>query len=893
MNTVQYIRREFVPTVDLQTLGNAYSNLEQGHQAAVQAASDLQAAVGALDMNEAEDGFKQQLVSEIQDTIDNNTLYGNSWAALDNLVTQKGNIQSDGRVIGRLRNQQAKKEYDAKVDAMNISEGIKQMYKEENPYYYEDGGIDPKTGRYLPGAKWEATTEPVNSIDQFAFMNAAKNILTAKKGNNVNIQYLDAAGNPTTDPSKSVDGAMYQQIGTSWEILPKEEIKEAIKLARSTVTGAEDSFRQDYRYERWKYDKAVEKARAEGGDTTPYVEGFTDKDGNVIEYEDWMDAKFDKFADLTKYTHTFTDVKMGTAYENKRRRDYASKSGASVNDLIAKGTLGGNDLGTIEVKQSAYSSAVKAKDSSGQNAKNILMSTGIKELGEFSDFEEAYNSALQNGAKDAKGVAQYYIDKAGDALNQDDKTKLINAVMAYNKSNIEINDMLNKAGADADALKFSANINSQNYTKDNKYSKAIIEHLNDLFKNNDKVEYVVGSDVVTKLKGVYEVQDLDDLGIDYQNNSDGTYSFIFTPKTRNLLPLFDSNLDKADGMVRGNAWDWFKTKTLANAYSGNYVSKYYNKNGKVFTNNQDGLRGIGRLYNIGYDAASKIEEKVGTAVGTENVLGTDVTTPGEIWVRENAINMGYTPSQAKEEEEKYKERVDLMIANGNLAGAAMYLVGDPNDLNSPKNFVKEVETANQLNRLIQHMYLDNPNNIKREWSGGTSTLPAGFMFTFTVPENDKSDIGTKYKGKTMGIYAAASLDDGSGYDPTTNPRFIAQNLITTSKATNSPLENMGYNNDLGDTRAVPTGNGYYDINFLGYENTIDEYEATDYAEQLYRLELFKAQLPTILSNINLTQEQRTQIVRNNIEALSNSLANITDTSPEEVALAIQNYMLNE
>lgn len=166
MAQVQYITRDFIPRVDLTTLGNTFNTLEQGHQAAVKAASDLKAVIAELPMDAQEDGFKEQLVNEINQTIDDNTLYGNSYGALDNLVTQIGDIQSDGRIIGRLRNHQAKVEYDAKVDAMAIPDGMKQMYKEENPYYYEDGEINANTGRVLPGEMWEAKTNPVTTVPE-------------------------------------------------------------------------------------------------------------------------------------------------------------------------------------------------------------------------------------------------------------------------------------------------------------------------------------------------------------------------------------------------------------------------------------------------------------------------------------------------------------------------------------------------------------------------------------------------------------------------------------------------------------------------------------------------------------------------------------------------------
>lgn len=44
-------------------------------------------------------------ISEIQQTIDNNTIFGNSAAALDDIIVKAGNLASDAGMIGRLQAQ--------------------------------------------------------------------------------------------------------------------------------------------------------------------------------------------------------------------------------------------------------------------------------------------------------------------------------------------------------------------------------------------------------------------------------------------------------------------------------------------------------------------------------------------------------------------------------------------------------------------------------------------------------------------------------------------------------------------------------------------------------------------------------------------------------------------
>ena len=95
MKIFQYSTRDYVPSVDLSTLGKTFDTLEQGHKEAVKAASDLEVAMANLDLNEAESEWRQQKINEIKQTVADNTIYGNSYAALDDITKQTGDIASD------------------------------------------------------------------------------------------------------------------------------------------------------------------------------------------------------------------------------------------------------------------------------------------------------------------------------------------------------------------------------------------------------------------------------------------------------------------------------------------------------------------------------------------------------------------------------------------------------------------------------------------------------------------------------------------------------------------------------------------------------------------------------------------------------------------------------
>ena len=280
MKHYNFIDTPYIAPVNLEILGKTFDTLEQGHQNAVKTASELKTTIANLPMNEKEDDFKQQLINEIENTIEHNTIYGNSYAALDDLIAKTGDIMSDGRVIGRLRSQAAKEEYDAKVDAMAIPEGMKQMYKEENPYIYVEGEFNEHTGKTSPGKLWKPKTNPVTTIPSTEIQNYALQIAAEESGSYQTITFLDKNGKPTINAEESADGLIYQQVGTTYQKLPKEKIDAAYRIAINSIPGAEDSLRQDFKYADWQYQKLVEKNKQEDGDSTPYVAGVTDRDGN-------------------------------------------------------------------------------------------------------------------------------------------------------------------------------------------------------------------------------------------------------------------------------------------------------------------------------------------------------------------------------------------------------------------------------------------------------------------------------------------------------------------------------------------------------------------------------------------------------------------------------------
>ena len=145
--------RQQVNPIDLNVLARTYNTLEQGHQQAIQTKSQIDAQLAQLDLNEAEDAWRQEQLNKVRNALTENMQYGNAYSSLDDIVGTYGDITSSPGMIGRLRAQQDYKAYMDNLDKRtDLSEDYKNYYRTVNKYNYQD--ITDKNGNVIGGSKW-------------------------------------------------------------------------------------------------------------------------------------------------------------------------------------------------------------------------------------------------------------------------------------------------------------------------------------------------------------------------------------------------------------------------------------------------------------------------------------------------------------------------------------------------------------------------------------------------------------------------------------------------------------------------------------------------------------------------------------------------------------------
>ena len=309
MINYQYTETPYVDPINLEILSKTYDTLEEGHHKALEAESKLKTEIANLDLNEAEDGFKQELLNDLNATIEANTRYGNKYSALDDIIRESGNIASNPALIGRIKAQQDYTAFMKSLDEAKIPDNYKEMYRDLNPYYYQDK--EDESGNIIGGTKWQAKHIPVDSVDRWKLIQEGIKIAAKNVGGTTTVQYVDDNNQITDDISKASKTNYYSTVTNTWEELPQDKIQAGIQAAIENTSGAKASIEQDYKFAVWEYRKLQNE---EDG---AVISELTDDNGNILSVQQYLEKKLSPAVFAATYRNemqTITHGGGGSAY---------------------------------------------------------------------------------------------------------------------------------------------------------------------------------------------------------------------------------------------------------------------------------------------------------------------------------------------------------------------------------------------------------------------------------------------------------------------------------------------------------------------------------------------------------------------------------------------------
>lgn len=323
--------RQQVNPIDLNVLARTYNTLEQGHQQAIQTKSQIDAQLAQLDLNEAEDAWRQEQLNKVRNALTENMQYGNAYSSLDDIVRTYGDITSSPGMIGRLRAQQDYKAYMDNLDKRtDLSEDYKNYYRAVNKYNYQD--ITDKNGNVIGGSKWTPIDKEVSEIPMNQILNQALQWAAKEQGGGSQTRWLDANGKVTDDITKSVTGEIYSHTKGNWQRLSKAKLAEAVKAVIENTPGAKASLEQDYKIAKWKYDQ---------NGSNPDI---TDKNGILLTPEQYLAKRIDPFYNAATFYNQDSNTTYGEAW--KAQLALAKQTGLgnanqrkqAIDNLTYKGT---------------------------------------------------------------------------------------------------------------------------------------------------------------------------------------------------------------------------------------------------------------------------------------------------------------------------------------------------------------------------------------------------------------------------------------------------------------------------------------------------------------------------------------------------------------------------
>lgn len=323
--------RQQVNPIDLNVLAKTYNTLEQGHQQAIQTKSQIDAQLAQLDLNEAEDAWRQEQLNKVRNALTENMQYGNAYSSLDDIVGTYGDITSSPGMIGRLRAQQDYKAYMGNLDKRtDLSEDYKNYYRAVNKYNYQD--ITDKNGNVVGGTKWTPTDKEVSEIPMNQILNQALQWAAKEQGGGSQTRWLDASGKVTDDITKSVTGEIYSHSKGQWQRLSKAKLAEAVKAVIENTPGAKASLEQDYKIAKWKYDQ---------NGSNPDI---TDKNGILLTPEQYLAKRIDPFYNAATFYNQDSNTTYGEAWKAQLALSKQAGLGSTtqrkqaIDNLTYKGT---------------------------------------------------------------------------------------------------------------------------------------------------------------------------------------------------------------------------------------------------------------------------------------------------------------------------------------------------------------------------------------------------------------------------------------------------------------------------------------------------------------------------------------------------------------------------
>ena len=833
MKTFDYISREYVPSIDLNTLGKTYDTLEQGHKEAVKAASDLEVTMANLDLNEAESEWRQQKINEIKETVAENTIYGNSYAALDDIIAKAGNLASDQGMIGRLQAQKDYKAFRERVENdKTLPQDYKDYYLENNPYHYED--TYNKNGNIIGGTKWTPNSSPTAIVPLSQLVVQGISIAAKESGGGTMTRWLDSNGKVTTDPSKAFDGEVYNSTTNQWERLSHEKIWQGINSMIASTPGAIESIKQDYNVARWRHDKAVK-----ANDNKPFESDITDANGVYLSEEQYLHKRVDPAVQAASYYNSVSRTTYGNGLATYKAAQARADAAAEAERLrMSEATMSGRNT-PVEIKVDAAVEFISTKNMAENNIKSLYKQLTGRDI------------FIKPGAI---GNMKQLLDKYD--IPAADRQQIYANVRAYNEANTNLDAYVTNISDKDDKANFlfAARIKSggqliSSKNGGSKYDDEIITNINSLYGKDGQTAVITLSDKtlqnVDNIINGGEYEGYSKLGIRREGNK------IIIPKSAMYsLPMISSIIEKAE--TRSNSGFFPTLYAFINQGEGRFTVDVLDSNeNSIYKDdnivlgagatpnhstgteiyrkiNNSTIRKIARIYNSGIEEVTKLSNKYKLAPTTITV--SSLNLDGNHFTDATLLDQYNKGLISKEQYSTYKKYYDdsfeNIIRGLDFSQNQMYMTEEGGtrklveDSGERFNYGSEILQAVKDKRAVF-----SPTIVPGSYDPLTGAPISGYNITILPKVDSKGNVVGD--GKQKRFYIPGMINETASQFMMQDPYVQAFNTIAITGATKSTriLSDSNLNPRLGNVSITGFGNNMYQVQFGGLTNVIGQEDA--------------------------------------------------------------------
>lgn len=488
--TFYQVRKQTPQALDLGEIERAMIAKQNRHDKAIEAENQLKATISALEFNEAEGEFRDQLYNQINNVVEQNSENGYMGNAYDDIMKLTGNIVSNPGINARLKAQQAYKAYQKSIDDSDLPDQYKQYYKAKNSYHYND--VYDKNGRIIGGSTWTPTNLPVEQMDYFKVFNEAIKNIKADTYSNKILRYKDSNGNLKTTWGEGDELVWYDVVTNTTQTIDKEAVRKAVNAYVDTHPEVMASLQQDRDVAFWASNTDGQESYFKSKDNT----------GVKLSLEDFKNEVFNKYIESHDYSASVRNVDINKDYAT----DIAALKKAELAERNAKikaGQVSLDDLMGYKFRSASASKTVIRDNNNIQDASvKSQLDANLKAL-----YKEIYKTDYSGDILDSTNFIQIINNEDNPLVKQRLIEEYDNAILLYGESimnNSRIKSDESNSGYRA-AIEFEqARLDGSGFKQDGgeEYNQLVSKWnniVNKFFPEDTKeVKFNLGAENVTK-----------------------------------------------------------------------------------------------------------------------------------------------------------------------------------------------------------------------------------------------------------------------------------------------------------------------------------------------------------------------------------------------------------